>query len=102
MATVKFAAAGGSLYAYLAGEIDHDSAQRLRINIDETVSTQMPEELVLDFSGVSFMDSSGVGLILGRQRRLQALGGRLRVQQPPQSIRKILEIANIEVREARS
>lgn len=74
MATVNFSAADRTLYAYLAGEIDHDAAQNLRIQLDEALVSRTPETLIMDFSGVGFMDSSGVGLILGRQRRAQALG----------------------------
>ena len=59
----------------------------------------MPQQLVLDFSGVGFMDSSGIGLILGRQRRMQALGGSLRIQHPPEQIKKVLQLAHIESRE---
>lgn len=99
MATVSFTSAGDTLYAYLAGEIDHDAAQQLRVSIDTTVSCRMPQQLVLDFSGVGFMDSSGVGLILGRQRRMQALGGSLRIQHPPEQIKKVLQLAHIESRE---
>lgn len=99
MATVSFTSAGDTLYAYLAGEIDHDAAQQLRVSIDTAVSCRMPQQLVLDFSGVGFMDSSGVGLILGRQRRMQALGGSLRIQHPPEQIKKVLQLAHIESRE---
>ena len=99
MATVSFTSAGDTLYAYLAGEIDHDAAQQLRVSIDTTVSCRMPQQLVLDFSGVGFMDSSGVGLILGRQRRMQALGGSLRIQHTPEQIKKVLQLAHIESRE---
>ena len=65
MATVSFSPAGESLYAFLAGEIDHDAAQSLRIQLDDALVSRTPQTLVLDFSGVGFMDSSGIGLILG-------------------------------------
>ena len=65
MATVTFSAADDVLYAYLAGEIDHDAAQNLRIQLDDALLNRTPRTLVLDFGGVGFMDSSGVGLILG-------------------------------------
>ena len=64
MATVTFSAADDLLYAYLAGEIDHDAAQDLRIQLDDALLTRTPHTLVLDLGGVGFMDSSGVGLIL--------------------------------------
>ena len=77
MATVTFSAADDVLYAYLAGEIDHDAAQNLRIQLDDALLTRTPRTLVLDFGGVGFMDSSGIVLILGRQRCACTLGGAL-------------------------
>ena len=83
MATVTFSAADDVLYAYLAGEIDHDAAQNLRIQLDDALLNRTPRTLVLDFGGVGFMDSSGIGLILGRQRCARTLGGTLRIQHAP-------------------
>ena len=68
MATVTFSAAGETLYAYLAGEIDHDAAQSLRMQLDDALVSRSPRTLIIDLGGVGFMDSSGIGLILGRQR----------------------------------
>lgn len=95
MATVTFSAADDILYAYLAGEIDHDAAQNLRIQLDDALLTRTPRTLVLDFGGVGFMDSSGVGLILGRQRCARTLGGALRIQHAPEQLRRVLRLANI-------
>ena len=66
--------------AYLSGEIDHHSAVELRRRIDESVLSGTPERLILDFSGVTCMDSSGIGLIMGRWRLMQEQGGHLLVQ----------------------
>ena len=76
MAKVCFVPAQGTLAAYLTGEIDHHAAQALRREIDAQIDARMPELLTMDFSGVTFMDSSGVGLILGRGRQMSGLGGR--------------------------
>lgn len=95
MANVRFSMAGDTLYAYLTGEIDHDAAQSLRLEIDDALVCHLPHTLVLDFSGVGFMDSSGVGLILGRQRRVKALGGRIQVQHAPHQLRRVLDLAQI-------
>lgn len=75
MATVTFSAADDVLYAYLAGEIDHDAAQGLRIQLDDALLTRSPRILVMDLGGVGFMDSSGIGLILGRQPAHPARAG---------------------------
>ena len=95
IANVSFSAAGDTLYAYLAGEIDHDAAQALRLALDDALVSRGPRTRVLDFGGVGFMDSSGVGLILGRQRRAQALGGTVRVQHAPRQLRRVLDLAHI-------
>ena len=95
MATVTFSAADDVLYAYLAGEIDHDAAQSLRIQLDDALLNCTPQTLVMDLGGVGFMDSSGIGLILGRQRCARMLGGRLKIQHAPEPLRKVLQLANI-------
>ena len=92
MAKVCFVPGSGTLAAYLSGEIDHHAAQSIRREIDAQVGDRLPE---LDFSGVTFMDSSGVGLILGRGRHISALGGRLTVQNPPPAVRRMLDLARI-------
>lgn len=95
MATVTFSAADDVLYAYLAGEIDHDAAQSLRMQLDDALLNRTPKILVLDFGGVGFMDSSGVGLILGRQRCARTLGGSLKIQHAPEQLRRVLQLAGI-------
>ena len=95
MAKVCFVPAQGTLAAYLTGEIDHNAAQALRREIDAQIDARMPELLTMDFSGVTFMDSSGVGLILGRGRQMSGLGGRLVVQNAPDTVRRMLDLAHI-------
>ena len=95
MAKVTFSTVDDTLYAYLAGEIDHDSAQKLRMENDNAIVSRLPGVLTLDFGGVGFMDSSGVGLILGRQRKIRALGGRLKIQHAPCQLRRVLQLAQI-------
>ena len=82
--------------AYLSGEIDHHSAVELRRRIDESVLSGTPERLILDFSGVTFMDSSGIGLIMGRWRLMQEQGGHLLVQGVPQSLRKVMKVSGLD------
>ena len=96
MAAVRFSAAGEVLYAYLSGEVDHDAAQSLRIQLD----SRTPQTLVLDFSGVGFMDSSGIGLILGRQRSARTLGTTLQIQHAPAQLRRVLQLAGIRCTDA--
>ena len=69
-----------TMTALLSGEIDHHSAASLREAIDDSIHCRRPKLLRLDFSGVSFMDSSGIGLIMGRYRLLSEYGGTLSIQ----------------------
>ena len=95
MARVSFSQSDGLLCAYLSGEIDHHSAQSLRQQIDSRLMDGAPDRLILDFAEVSFMDSSGLGLILGRMKKMRGTGGSLTVQHPPEQIKKMLELAGV-------
>lgn len=90
---------GRTLTALLSGEIDHHSAQIMRQEIDARVTAAAPAVLVLDFAAVTFMDSSGIGLILGRHKLVSALGGVVVVQKAPENVRRTLSVAGIEARE---
>lgn len=82
--------------AFLSGEIDHHTAKLLRESVDNVVETAYPEVLVLDFGGVTFMDSSGVGLVMGRWKLMQDLRGSVRLVNMPPFIRKVMRMAGIE------
>ena len=89
MATVTFSAAGETLYAYLAGEIDHDAAQSLRMQLDDALVSRSPRTLIIDLGGVGFMDSSGIGLILGAAALRPRSGPRAcGCSTPPRSCKK--------------
>ena len=88
--------ANGRLTVLVRGEVDHHSAKGLREEIDHAMYLYRPETLALDLSGVDFMDSSGLGLILGRYTKLQTLGGKLVVTRPTSEIRKLLQLAGAE------
>ena len=74
MAKVTFIPGSGTLAAYLSGEIDHHAAQSLRREIDAQIDDRLPELLTLDFSGVTFMDSSGVGAYSGARPAYRRAG----------------------------
>lgn len=85
-----------SVTAFLVGEIDHHSAKSMREEIDLVTSTVRPKELILDFSGVSFMDSSGIGLIMGRYKSMQSIDGKVTVQNPSYPIKKVMKLAGLD------
>jgi stage II sporulation protein AA (anti-sigma F factor antagonist) len=84
------------LTAYIDGEIDHDAAAKIRAQVDAAAQSLKPKLLNLDFSGVSFMDSSGVGLVMGRYRQMKLLGGVLRVINIPDSMYRIFAMSGLE------
>jgi stage II sporulation protein AA (anti-sigma F factor antagonist) len=79
----------------LRGELDHHAALAARSMIRDTVEQDLPGKLVLDLSGLSFMDSSGIALLLRTHRRLTQLGGTLRVIKIPTQPRKVLDAAGV-------
>ncbi len=85
----------GELTARIAGEIDHHTAAHLREAIDEAAESVLPRLLILDFSGVSFMDSSGIGLIMGRYKLMQSMGGELRVERASPQLKKLMNLAGL-------
>lgn len=80
----------------LHGEIDHHSAAAIRTAIDSTLFTKRPRGLILDMSAVDFMDSSGLGLIMGRYAVMKELGGEVSVLDPNPGIEKIMNLAGME------
>lgn len=85
----------GAVTAVLEGDIDHHSAKPLREAIDAAVVRMQPEILRLDFSGVGFMDSSGVGLIMGRYRLMSETGGSVEVINTPPNMLRMMKMAGL-------
>ncbi len=87
---------GEVVTAYLSGELDHHSAAAFRSEIDTAVELNMPALLVLDFTGINFMDSSGIGLVMGRYRNLSRRGAKLHISGASSQIYKVMKLAGIE------
>ena len=86
---------GNTLIVKLKGEIDQNCSSGLRLNIDRKIRENHIKNLVLDFGGVTFMDSSGIGVILGRYKQIKALGGKTIIVRPQPQVDKILELSGI-------
>ena len=86
----------GTSVAVLSGEIDHHNAKELRSQLDRYIISAKPAELVMDFGNITFMDSSGIGLIMGRCRLMQECGGKLVVHSPQPYIKRVLKLSGIE------
>ena len=95
-AGVQFYTRENELTAMVGGEIDHHGAGEIRNSIDSEMQRLMPHTLVLDLSGVNFMDSSGLGLILGRYNSSAKLGITFKVKNPSPSADRIIGAAGVE------
>ena len=82
-----------TLYVRPIGDIDHHSAKYMREEIDRELYKYQPQTMIIDLSSVDFMDSSGLGLILGRYTKINMLGGVLKVANPSNKIEEILVLA---------
>lgn len=76
-------------------EIDHHTTEKIRRKIDNESTRYMPRKVILDFNKVSFMDSAGIGMIIGRYKMIKMLGGELEIENATRSVRKVLEMSGI-------
>ena len=92
--SIKFE--NGTLWATVFGDIDHHCAKHIREKIDAAMFEFKPNAVMLDLSSVEFMDSSGLGLILGRYNTASELCAEFKIFSPSKSVKRILELAGIE------
>ena len=85
-----------AMVAYLQGEIDHHNASKIRYLLDTKIEKKHPKLLILDFTKISFMDSSGIGLVMGRYKLMKYIGGNLKIINPSPKIKKIMSLAGFE------
>ena len=84
-----------NLLLELSGELDHHGARNTLREVEQAIDAALPRKLVMDLSGVTFMDSSGIALILRAQQRMQLLDGSLLVCNVPQQAKRVLDAAGI-------
>ena len=94
--TLDFEYEGDELTVLIRGEIDHYSAVWVRAEIDEKIIQLRPHVTVLMLESIDFMDSSGIGLIMGRYARMQKLGGVLKLKNPSDRVERICRLAGLE------
>lgn len=76
-------------------DIDECCVQKIRRKLDNEIERYMPKEVIFDFSNVSFMDSAGIGLLIGRYKLAEMLGGQVKISNINVTIRKIFEMSGI-------
>ncbi len=92
----KLEYANGAVRVRFKGEIDHHAASLLRVSIDNAIAQKRPKLLILDFGAVSFMDSSGIGLVMGRFKLMQSIGGAIRVENLSPGAYKVMRLAGLD------
>lgn len=85
----------GKLTIFLYGELDHHAARSTMRAINDMVEMDMPRQVVLDFGGLGFMDSSGIALILKLKRMMELCGGDVWVEHPNRQVLRVLEASGI-------
>ena len=86
---------GTTLVVKLDGELDHHTAKEVRDKVDNEINLRNIKNLIFDFNKVSFMDSSGIGVIVGRYKIINSLGGRTMIIRANKQVNKILDISGI-------
>lgn len=92
---IRFANRGSTLIASFTGELDHHFAEYARNKIEGELLKATTRNVIFDFSDLSFMDSSGIGVIVGRYANIKKLGGKAAIICKDNKIRRILEISGI-------
>lgn len=92
---INFFMCDDTLIVELSGEIDHHVAGTLRKDIDEELEIYHAQNLIFDFSNVSFMDSSGIGMVLGRYKKVNAGGGTVMIRNASRLIKQILDLSGV-------
>ncbi len=90
-----FSLRGSTLTAELAGEIDHHCCDRIRNDIDSQIGLYEAKHLILDFSKVTFMDSSGIGMVLGRYKKMKERGGTVTIRGAGRLVKQILDMSGV-------
>ena len=83
------------LLVKITEEIDEFSVQEIRRRVDYEIERYMPKEVVFDFDSVTFMDSAGIGLIIGRYKTANMLGAKVEITNLSHSVKKIFEMSGI-------
>lgn len=92
---LKFDNIEDKLIVELMGELDHHNASEVRNKIDDMLDRDNINKLIMNFSGVSFMDSSGIGAVIGRYKKLSMKGGTLCITNLKPSVKRVFELSGL-------
>ena len=86
----------GRLTVSLTGELDQHEARSAMRGLDDLLEEYLPRDLVLDLSGLNFMDSSGIALMIRVHRRIRDMGGRMWIENPAKQPKRVIDTAGID------
>ena len=92
---IKTNVEGRTLTVRLRGELDHHGARELMERMDRLIEQNLPAKTVLDLEGLSFMDSSGIGVIMGRYKNIRLVGGRVSAAHVNERVEKIMRMSGL-------
>ena len=92
---VEFKASDNALTVKIRGEIDAESVAALRRKIDVEYDCNAVKNMIFDLKEVGFMDSSGIGMIIGRYKRVSALGGVIKIKNANNTVKRIIELSGL-------
>lgn len=92
---IKLQKKGRTLIAFLSGELDHHSAKNVKEMLENAIEQKAVQNLIFDFTDLSFMDSSGIGVIIGRYKLLSAIGGKVCIICRNQTICRLITLSGL-------
>ena len=92
---VKYIKEDKQLIFKIDEEIDHHSSEKIRKRADYEIQVHIPKKLIFDFKNVTFMDSSGIGMLIGRYKLVSMFGGKTTIVNVNAPIKKVLEMSGV-------
>lgn len=92
---LKFDKKDNRLVVYLMGELDHHSAEEVRVKIDDRIDRDNIKSLIMNFRDVTFMDSSGIGVVIGRFKKVQTRGGNVCIIDVNHRVDKVFKLSGL-------
>ena len=86
---------GKDLIVKIDGDIDHHVSSQIKEKVDREYEFSNAENIIFDFDNVKFMDSSGIGMIIGRYKMLQKTGGKIYIANVKPQLESIIEISGL-------
>ena len=92
----QFQVKGRTLVIRMPKELDHHTTGQIPGIADRMIGEKNIQRIEFDFRDTGFMDSSGIGLVMGRYKLMQEIGGNLVVRNPPPHIKKVMRLSGID------